>query len=133
MNTRGRWLSTCAILFGLLAVSNLLKPLHLGGAETGFVLFGVRLEGTANLIAGPLFGIYLAVYSWSIWKMKKQALYMGTAYVVYVAANLVLFGLLNETPDTSGYSFFMFVYTAIALGVSGGAAVTLYFKRDELG
>ncbi len=132
MNTRGRWLTVCALLFGMLAVSNLLKPLQLSG-ETGFVLLGTRLEGTANLIAGPLFGLYLAVYSWSIWKMKKQALYMGAAYVVYVAVNLVLFGLLNETPDTTGYLFFMLVYTAIALGVSGGAAVTLYFKRDELG
>ncbi len=129
MNTRGRWLSTCAILFGLLAVSNLLKPLHLGGAETGFVLFGVRLEGTANLIAGPLFGIYLAVYAWSIWKMKKRALYMGAAYVVYVALNLWLFTTHNESP----FSSFYLLYTVIALGVSGGAAVVLYRKRGDLG
>ena len=129
MNTRGRWLSTCAILFGLLAVSNLLKPLHLGGAETGFVLFGVRLEGTANLIAGPLFGIYLAVYSWSIWKMKKRALYMGVVYAVYVALNLWLFTTHNEFP----FSSFYLLYTVIALGGSGGAAVVLYRKRGDLG
>ena len=129
MNTRGRWLSTCAILFGLLAVSNLLKPLHLGGAETGFVLFGVRLEGTANLIAGPLFGIYLAVYSWSIWKMNKRALYMGAAYAVYVVLNLWLFTTHNEFP----FSSFYLLYTVIALGGSGGAAVVLYRKRGDLG
>ena len=49
---RGTLLSIFTILFAVLAVSNLLKPLQPLGDETGFVLFGTRLTGTANLIAG---------------------------------------------------------------------------------
>jgi len=51
-----------AVLFALLSLSNLLKPFKLS-PEVGFVLLGTRLSGTANAIAGPLFGIYLAVYA----------------------------------------------------------------------
>ena len=61
---RGPALTTFAILFGVLAVSNLLKPLQMGGPEhTGFVFFGQRTTGTTNAILGPLFGIYLLVYA----------------------------------------------------------------------
>ena len=49
---RGTLLSIFVILFAVLAVSNLLKPLQILGDETGFVLFWTRLTGTANLIAG---------------------------------------------------------------------------------
>ena len=70
-NTRGRALTVFAALFIVLAVSNFLKPLQVGGEQTGFVLFGRRLSGTPNTIAGPLFGAYLLVYAIGILGMKR--------------------------------------------------------------
>lgn len=55
-------LSIFSVLFAVLSISNFLKPLQIIGAETGFVLFGTRLTGTANLIADPLAGLYLLAY-----------------------------------------------------------------------
>src|SRR5437762_10021803 len=86
---RGPALTTFAILFGVLAVSNLLKPLQMGGPEhTGFVFFGQRTTGTANAILGPLFGIYLLVYAVGIWRLRRFALPMAYAYAAYVIVNL---------------------------------------------
>src|SRR5204863_7296956 len=69
---RGPALTTFAILFGMLAFSNLLKPLQLGGEQhTGFVFFGHRTSGTFNAILGPLFGIYLLVYALGIWRLRR--------------------------------------------------------------
>src|SRR2546422_11277897 len=54
---RGSLLTVLALLFGLLAVSDLAKPLAAslgGGLRPGFVLFGHRLSGTANAVVGPL-------------------------------------------------------------------------------
>ena len=45
-----RLLRVAAVLFALLAVSNLLKPVQLWGVHTGFVLFGHRLSGMANAL-----------------------------------------------------------------------------------
>ncbi|MEO2137626.1 MAG: hypothetical protein ABGY28_09255, partial [bacterium] len=59
---RDKTLRVFALLFGLLAISNFLKPLQLS-PDVGFVLFGTRLEGSANAIAGPAFGLYLAAYA----------------------------------------------------------------------
>ena len=74
----------------MLAVSNLLKPLELNPSH-GFVFFGHRLQGTANVIAGPLFGLYLAAYAAGIWGLRRWALPMGVAYAGYVIANLLSF------------------------------------------
>src|SRR5687767_5879738 len=114
-----------AVLFALLAVSNLLKPFQIGGEETGFVLFGRRLSGTANTIAGPLFGLYLLIYAYGIWKKKRFAIPMSHAYALYVVLNLVLFMANNTRPPGIGYVLFGVVYSAIALGVSVGAAYLL--------
>ncbi|MFP6626740.1 MAG: hypothetical protein VCA74_06760 [Deltaproteobacteria bacterium] len=124
-----RTLDVFALLFAVLAVSNLLKPLQILGKETGFVLFGTRLEGTANAVAGPLFGIYLLVYAWAIWADKGFALPMAVVYVAYVAVNLVMFFMLNDRPGGASYLVFGVVYAAIALGVSGAAAWLLYNQR----
>jgi hypothetical protein len=121
-----------AVLFALLAVSNLLKPFQIGGEETGFVLFGQRLSGTANTIAGPLFGLYLLVYAYGIWKKKRFALPMSHAYALYVVLNLVLFMANNTRPPGIGYVIFGIVYSAIALGVSVGAAYLLTSRKAEL-
>ena len=122
-----RALRTCAVLFGVLALSNLLKPLQLG-AETGFVFFGTRLGGTANAILGPLFGLYLAVYAVGIWRLRPWAVPMGVAYALYVVANLVLFTMKN-TPPSTGAMVFGVVYMLVAVGVSWG---TVYLLRRRL-
>lgn len=130
---RGQALSIFAVLFALLAVSNLLKPLQLGDEQiTGFVFFGQRLTGTANMIAGPLFGIYLFVYAFGIWRMKRFALPMGHAYATYVVLNLILFTANNVRPPGPGYLIFGIVYAIVAVGVSGGAAYLLTKHKAEL-
>lgn len=128
---RGPVLSTFAILFALLAVSNLLKPV-LADNQTGFVFFGQRLTGTANAIAGPLFGIYLLVYALGIWRMKRFAIPMGHAYALYVVLNLILYVAYNPRPPGARYVIFMIVYTLVAIGVSVGAAVLLTKRKSEL-
>ncbi len=130
--SRDRALSVFAVLFALLAVSNLLKPFQLGGSQTGFVLFGERLSGTANAVAGPLFGAYLALYAAGIWRRRRFALPMAYAYAAYVAVNLVLFNLRNPSPPGVGYLLFGLVYAAAAIGVSSGAAVTLARRKTAL-
>jgi hypothetical protein len=127
-----RTLRVFAIAFALVALSNFLKPLQLGGEQTGFVFFGQRLTGTANLVAGPLFGIYLLVYAWGIWNMRRFALPMGHAYATYVVLNLILFYANNPMPPGIGYRVFAFIYTFVALGVAGGAAVLLTRHKEML-
>jgi hypothetical protein len=121
-----------AVLFALLAVSNLLKPLGLD-EKTGFVFMGRRLEGTPNLIAGWSFALYLAWYAASLWKEKASALPIGIAYGAYVAANLFLFMLRMPAP-TGGQRIFGIVYTVVALGGAWGAVWAMvragYAGRD---
>jgi len=129
---RGTALTVFAILFALLAISNLLKPFQLGGDQTGFVFFGQRLSGTANTIIGPLFGLFLAAYAFGIWTMRRWALPMGHAYATYVVLNLILYSFRGTYPDTVSYKIFTVVYAAIAIGVSVGAAVLLTQRKAEL-
>ena len=129
--SRGTALTVFAVLFGVLAVSNLAKPLELG-STTGFVLFGQRLSGLPNQIFGPLFGLYLAAYATGIWGMRRRALPMGIAYAVYVIVNLVLYTVRTPQPPGSGTMIFGLVYMAIAIGVSSGAAMLLWRRRSEL-
>jgi len=131
---RGPALTTFAILFGILAVSNLLKPLQLGGAQhTGFVFFGQRTSGTANAILGPLFGVYLLVYALGIWRMRRFALPMGYAYAAYVIVNLIAFHLRGENPPGAFLVFAAAVYALVAIGVSSGAALLLTRRKAALG
>ena len=125
-------LSVFPVLFAVLAVSNLLKPLRLGGDHTGFVFFGERLAGTANAIIGPLFGLYLLVYAAGIWRMRRYAVTMGTAYAAYVVLNLVLFNLRAARPPGMGYVLFGIAYAGVAVGVSTGAAYLLAQRRAQL-
>jgi len=121
-----------AVLFTLLAVSNLLKPFQFGGEQTGFVFFGQKLTGTANMIAGPLFGLYLLVYAFGLWRARRFALPMGHAYATYVVFNLILFTAKNTPPPGTGYIIFGIVYSLVAIGVSVGAAYVLTKYRAEL-
>jgi len=129
---RGTALTIFAVLFGLLAISNFLKPFQFGGDQTGFVFFGQRLSGVANTIIGPLFGIFLAIYAYGIWTMRRWALPMAHAYATYVVLNLILFSFRNTTPDTVSYKAFTVVYATIAIGVSVVAAVLLTQRKTEL-
>jgi len=127
---RGAALTTFAILFAVLAISNFLKPLQLD-AQTGFVLFGTRLHGVPNLIFGPLFGAYLMIYTYGIWRMKKWAAPMAYAYAAYVVLNLIIYSV--RAPSSEGGSgLFMIGYIVIAVGVSSGAAYILFRRKAEL-
>jgi hypothetical protein len=130
---RGSALTTFAVLFGLLAVSNFLKPLELG-ETTGFVLFGNRLKGLPNMIAGPLFGGYLAAMAAGIWRLRRWALPMVWAYLAYVAANLVLFRLVGPPMpgEGAGRVAFALTYTAVAVGVPLATGLLLRRRRGEL-
>src|SRR3989442_4123646 len=93
---RGSLLTVLALLFGLLAVSDLAKPLEAslgGGLRPGFVLLGHRLSGTANAVVGPLFGLYLLIYAVGIWRMRRWGLPMGAGYAASLGANLTPFKL----------------------------------------
>ena len=127
--TRGTWLTICAVLFGILALSNALKPLQLGGDQTGFVFLGQRLSGAANTIAGPLFAAFLAVYAFGIWTMRRFALPMSHAYAAWVILNLVLWNLRTTQPTPV---LFGLVYVSIAIGVSLGAAIAITKRKTEL-
>jgi hypothetical protein len=129
---RGRALTVFAILFAILAISNLLKPLQLLGDNTGFVFFGNRLTGTLNTLMGPLFGIFLAIYAYGIWAMRRFALPMGHAYATYVILNLFLWTFRDPTPKTAGYVVFGVVYAVVAIGVSLGAAILLTKRKADL-
>lgn len=61
---RGSVLTVFAVLFAILAISNFLKPLQIN-ETTGFVLFGSRLSGMPNVIAGIVAGLYLLVYAYT--------------------------------------------------------------------
>jgi hypothetical protein len=129
---RGPALTTFAFLFALLAVSNFLKPLQLGGAQTGFVFFGRRLAGTPNAIAGPLFGAFLLAYATGIWGMRRYALPLAYLYAAYVVVNLVCFNVRNVRPPGAGYLVFGIVYSVVAIGVSSGAAWLLARRKTAL-
>lgn len=120
------------VLFALLAASNFSKPLRLGGDQTGFVLLGERLSGMANTIAGPLFGLFLALYAFAIWQRKRFAIPLGHAYATYVILNLILFQVKNVIPPGAGYVIFGIVYAVIAVGVSLGAAIFLTKNKSLL-
>ena len=121
-----------AVLFALLAVSNLTKPLGMS-VEQGFVFFGRRLAGTPNWIAAWAFAAFLFAYAAALWRERTAALPMGIAYAAYVSANLFLFQL--RMPAIEGNArLFGIVYTIVALGLSWGTVVTMvragFARRD---
>ena len=122
---RGTALTVLAILFAILAVSDILKPLHLEGPTTGLVFFGKRLSGAPDAILGPILGIILLIYAAGIWRMSRYALYLGYAYAIYVTINLILFSARNPPPASRGDIIFGIVYIVFALALSWGTAVLL--------
>ena len=129
---RGATLSTLAVLFGILGVTDILKPFHLEGATTGLVFFGQRLSGAADAILGPALGIILLYYAAGIWRMRRYALYLGFAYAVYVTLNLVLYQVRNPPPPSQTEKIAGFVYVILALAFSWGTAILLSRRKAEL-
>ena len=125
-------LTILAILFAILAVTDILKPFHLEGATTGLVFFGKRLSGTPDAILGPILGIILLIYAAGIWRMRRYALYLGYAYAIYVTVNLVLFSVRNPPPASRGEMIFGLAYIVFALAFSWGTAVLLTRHKSEL-
>ena len=127
-------LTTLAALMGLLALSNFWKPVaqHLDpAAAVGFVFFGTRLQGVANAVMGPLFGVLLAAYAYGVWTLRRWVVPIAYAYAAYVIINMVLFRLHAppaEQPPVLG----MLAYAAVAIGVSSGGAYYLTRQRDRL-
>ena len=83
--SRGVVLTIFALLFAVLAISDFLKPFHLD-PSAAFVFLGTKLTGTANAIMGPLFGIFLLVYAYGIWAMRKYALQVAYIFFALGAA-----------------------------------------------
>ena len=125
-------LTILAILFAILAVTDILKPFHLEGATTGLVFFGKRLSGTPDAILGPILGIILLIYAAGIWRMRRYALYLGYAYAIYVTVNLVLFSVRNPPPASRGEMIFGLFYIVFALAFSWGTALLLSRHKGEL-
>ena len=129
---RSTALTTLAILFAILAVTDILKPLHLEGPTTGLVFFGKRLSGVPNAILGPILGIFLLTYAAGIWRMRRYAISLGYAYAIYVTINLVLFSIRNPPPASQGERIFGLVYVVLALASSWGTAVLLRRSKEDL-
>jgi hypothetical protein len=127
---RGSVLTLFAVLFAVLAISNLLKPLQIN-EETGFVLFGSRLSGMPNALAGIVAGLYLLVYAYGIWHMKRFVVGMAHAYALYVILNLLLF-MYRAAPEANQLGLFYLLYSVVAVGVSLGSAIILTKRKADL-
>ena len=125
-----RLLRICGVLFCVLAVSNFTKFLEYE-AHQGFMFFGMRQQGTPNLIWGWLFGIYLLIYGIGVLRMRRWALPMGAAYAAYVILNLILF-TIRMPEEALARPIFGLVYIIVAVGVSSGAVYLLNKHKAEL-
>ena len=129
---RGGALTTMAILFAILAITDILKPFHLEGPTTGLVFFGRRLSGTPDAILGPLLGIFLLIYAVGILRMQRLALYLGYAYAIYVTLNLILYAVRNPPPASQSEMIFGIFYIVFALAFSWGTAILLNRRKADL-
>lgn len=125
-----RILRIFAVLFALLAISNMTKPLEMTD-EVGFVFLGRRLEGAANTFAGPLMGAYLATYAYGLWNARRFALPMGILYAGWVPLNMYLF-TVRSPEELATNSLFGVPYMIVAVGVSAGAMIALLLNANRL-
>jgi len=128
---RGVLLTIFAIGIALMAISNFSKPLKMS-PNVGFVFFGTKLSGMANLIIAPLFGIMLAALAFGIWTMRRFALPIAHLYATYVILNLLMFTLRSYGTAEMPPLGFWIIYIAVAVGVSLGAAIILNQRKAEL-
>jgi hypothetical protein len=128
--SRGAALTVFALLFGLLAISNFLKPFsHDPGV--GLVFMGTKLTGTANAIMGPLFGIALVIFTYGIWRMHAWARPVAYIYTAWVIVNMVLFTMKNRNvPQPS--PLFAIVSIVVGVGVPLATAIILTRRSADL-
>jgi hypothetical protein len=129
---RSSVLTVLAVLFAILAVTDILKPFHLEGPTTGLVFFGRRLSGVPDAILGPILGIILLTYAAGIWRMRRYALYLGFAYAIYVTINLIAYTSTNPPPASQAEIIFGIVYSILALVFSWGTAILLNRRKADL-
>ncbi len=129
---RGTTLSVFAVLFSILAISNLLKPFQILGPQTGFVFLGYRLDPIGSAVLGPAFGIFLLAYAYGVWTMRRWVLPLAHFYATWVVLNVVLFSFVTEAPPTTMRLVFGVVYAVVAIGVSVSSAVMLTRRKSEL-
>jgi hypothetical protein len=132
--SRDRMLTVLAVLMGLLAISNLTKPvsqLLAPHTNAGFVFFGYRMQGLANAVLGPLFGVVLAAYSYGVWTMRRWVVPLAGAYAAYVIVNLVCFAIHPPAGDDTP-ALGLLAYALVAIGVSSGGAIYLHRRREAL-
>jgi hypothetical protein len=127
--SRGATLTIFAILFGLLALSNFLKPVLHGG---NFVFLGTKMTGVPNAILAILFGILLAAYAYGIWTMRKFALPIAYIYFPWVVLNTILFSMKNRPADPRPSPVVMAITIAIGIGVPLATLIILHRRRAEL-
>lgn len=94
-----------AVLLVLRGLSNFLKPVT---DTVGFVFFGIVLEGTANAILSPLFGVYMLITGYALWTDHRLGLPLAIGYASYVIISIPLFNIFNPTPHTLGFALFTF-------------------------
>jgi hypothetical protein len=128
---RGALLTVFAIGLGLMALSNLSKPLKMS-PDVGFVFFGTKLSGMANMVVAPLFGIMLAVLAFGIWTLRRFALPIAYLYAAYVITNLSIFTLHSYGTHAMPPLGFWLIYIAVAVGFSLGTAIILTQRKAEL-
>ncbi len=128
---RGVLLTVLAVLFGLGAIQDLLKPFHLEGPTTGLVFLGTRLSGMPNVVMSMVLAIFLFSYAAGVWRMRKYALPMSVIYGVYVVINLVVFSIKYAGQDNGPVSF-LIVFLAGAIIIPWGAVLLLWSRRTQL-
>jgi hypothetical protein len=132
--TRGPFLTTVAVLFALLAISNCTKAIqYLNNPQVGgIVIFGVRFESVgSNAILGPLMGVVVGAYAYGLWRLKPWLVPLSIAYAFYVPVNLVLFWYRQTGPDVPPLPFLL-AYLVIAFTGSIGTALYLGYHREKL-
>jgi hypothetical protein len=129
---RGAALTILAILFAILALSDVLKPFHLEGSTTGLVFFGKRLSGAPDALIAPLMGVFLLTYAWGIWRMRHYAMYLAYIYAVYVSINLALYLMRNPPAHSGRELYFGIAYMVFALAFTWGTAILLRRRAAEL-
>ena len=82
-------LTVLAVVLALLAVSDMLKPLRLEGADTGLVFLGRRLTGPAGVTAGVASsGIWSAAHCTA----DSEPGFFATSWLTKSALVIVMFG-----------------------------------------
>ncbi len=131
--TRPQFLTTMAVLFTALAISNLTKVWQVANNPTGgIVVFGIRFRETlpTALLGGGL-ALVLLAYAFGVWKMRRWVLRIAIPWAFWVPLNLVLFWDYQVEPPRFGLVGFL-GYLFLALGGSIGTALYLTYHQDLL-